>query len=89
MFLAAVEEKEAKHIEEEMGDLLFAIVNLSRFLKVNGELALLAANRKFKRRFRFVEEKVEASGGEWNKFTLNDLDKFWNEAKDEENKEKM
>ena len=87
--LAAVEEKEAKHIEEEMGDLLFAIANLSRFLKVNGELALLAANRKFKRRFRFVEEKVEASGGEWNKFTLNDLDKFWNEAKDEENKEKM
>ncbi len=87
--LAAVEEKEMKHIEEEMGDLLFAIVNLSRFLKVNGELALLAANRKFKRRFRFVEEKVEASGGEWSKFSLNDLDKFWNEAKDEESKEKM
>ena len=87
--LAAVEEKEVKHIEEEMGDLLFAIVNLSRFLKVNGELALLAANRKFKRRFRFVEEKVEALGGEWNNFTLNEMDKFWNEAKDAESKEKL
>ncbi len=87
--LAAMEEKEAGHIEEEMGDLLFAIVNLSRFLKVNGELALLAANRKFKRRFRFVEAKVEALGGEWNKFTLNELDKFWNEAKEKECKENV
>ena len=84
-----MEEKEAGHIEEEMGDLLFAIVNLSRFLKVNGELALLSANRKFKRRFRFVEAKVEALGGEWNKFTLNELDKFWNEAKEKECKENV
>lgn len=86
---AAVEEKEAEHIEEEIGDLLFAIVNLSRFLKVNGELALLAANRKFKRRFHFVEEKVESLGGDWNNFSLNELDKFWNEAKEQENKDKV
>ncbi len=87
--LAAMEEKDAGHIEEELGDLLFAVVNLSRFLKVNSELALLAANRKFKRRFRFVEEKVEASGGDWKKFTLDELDGFWNEAKRAENQEKL
>ena len=86
--LAAMEEKDAAHIEEEMGDLLFAVVNLSRFLKVNGELALLAANRKFKRRFRFVEGKVEALGGDWKKFTLEELDAFWNEAKQEEDNKK-
>lgn len=82
--LEAMKEKKATHIEEEMGDLLFAIVNLSRFLKVNGEISLLAANRKFKRRFHFVEGKVKASGGDWKKYTLEDLDMFWNEAKCEE-----
>lgn len=82
--LSAVEEKNTEHIEEELGDLLFAVVNLSRFLKVNGELALLAANRKFKRRFRFVEKKVEIAGGDWKKYTLDELDMFWNEAKIEE-----
>ena len=82
--LTAMEEKEEAHIEEELGDLLFAVVNLSRFLKVNGEIALLAANRKFKRRFCFVEGKVKASGGDWKRFTLKELDAFWNEAKYEE-----
>ena len=77
----AVGQKDAAHIEEELGDLLFAVVNLSRFLKVNAELALLAANRKFKRRFRRVEERVEAAGGDWKQFTLQELDKFWEDAK--------
>ncbi len=79
--LDAMEEKDAAHMEEELGDLLFAAVNLSRFLKVNAELALMAANRKFRRRFRHVEEKVEAAGGDWKKFTLEELDRFWEEAK--------
>lgn len=77
----AVETGDAARVEEELGDLLFAVVNLSRFLKVNAELALLAANRKFRRRFRFVEEKVKAAGGDWKSFTLEALDAFWEEAK--------
>ena len=85
----AVEQKETAHVEEELGDLLFAIVNLSRFLKVNAELALLAANRKFKRRFRRVEDKVEAAGGDWKQFTLQELDAFWDDAKREEEKNNM
>ncbi len=82
--LAAIDEKDAAHMEEELGDLLFAVVNLSRFLHVNSELSLLAANRKFQRRFRFVEEKVKSLGGDWRKFPLDKLDVFWNEAKSQE-----
>ena len=82
--LAAIEENDAVHIEEELGDLLFAVVNLSRFLQVNSELSLLAANRKFKRRFHFVEKKVKSLGGDWRKFPLDKLDEFWNEAKSKE-----
>ena len=86
--LAATEEKDAAHIEEELGDLLFAVVNLSRFLKVNAELALLAANRKFRRRFRHVEARVESAGGDWKKFTLDELDAFGEEAKRAEREKK-
>jgi len=82
--MEAAEQKNAAHIEEELGDLLFSVVNLSRFLKINAELALLAANRKFRRRFQKVEERVEASGGDWKKFTLEELDAFWDEAKQAE-----
>ncbi|MBP5199852.1 MAG: nucleoside triphosphate pyrophosphohydrolase [Schwartzia sp.] len=85
----AVEQKDSAHVEEELGDLLFAVVNLSRFLKVNAELALLAANRKFKRRFRKVEEKVEAAGGDWKQFTLQELDAFWDDAKRAEAKKDL
>ena len=87
--IEAIEEKDAAHIEEELGDLLFAVVNLSRFLKVNAELSLLAANRKFKRRFLYVEEKVTAAGGDWKKFSLDELDAFWNEAKGKKNIKKV
>jgi len=68
-------------IESEMGDLLFAIVNLARFLGVEPEVALTAANNKFLRRFRYVEEAVQRSGKPWNAFSLQELDAFWEEAK--------
>ena len=79
--MAAVEENDALHIEEELGDLLFAVVNASRFLHVDAELALLGANSKFRRRFCYIEEQVTKAGGEWKNFTLEELDAFWNEAK--------
>ena len=80
----AVGEKNQKHIEEELGDLLFAVVNLARFLKVQPELALLGTNKKFTRRFNYVEKQVKKSGHEWEDFTLDELDKWWNEAKQAE-----
>ncbi len=77
----AVREDSLEKVAEEFGDLLFALVNLSRFLHVDAELALLGANRKFVRRFRYVEEKVAEAGGEWRKFSLLELDEFWKQAK--------
>lgn len=77
----AVAEGDAGHITEELGDVLFTIVNLARFLKADSELALLACNKKFRTRFSFVEQRVREQGGRWQDFTLEQLDEFWNEAK--------
>lgn len=81
----AIAEKNSKHIEEEFGDVLFALVNVARFLKVDAEISLLQTNEKFSRRFNFVEEKVLQSKKNWQDFSLNELDNFWNEAKHETN----
>ena len=78
---AAQQEGQPEHIEEELGDVLFSVVNLARFLKVDAELALMGCNHKFKRRFQFVEKMVKASGKDWSEFSLEELDSFWNEAK--------
>ena len=81
----AVSEKNAAHITEEFGDVLFALVNLSRFLGVDAELALMAANQKFHRRFSYVEQQVKKAGRPWKEYGLAQLDAFWNKAKDLEN----
>lgn len=77
----AVAEQDADHMEDEFGDLVFAVVNLARFLKVDPELALRRANKKFSRRFKAVEKKVLDSGKDWSEYDLPQLDKFWEEAK--------
>ncbi len=69
-------------IEHELGDLLFAQVNLARHLKVNPETALRHTNQKFTRRFGFIEDQVDASGQDWNDFSLDELDAWWDEAKE-------
>lgn len=68
-------------IEEELGDFLFTIVNLARFLEVNPELALGKTINKFKRRFGYVLKKVGESGRPITAFSLEDLDKWWEDAK--------
>lgn len=76
---AAVEEN--SNIEEELGDLLFAAVNLARFVKVDCENALTAATNKFIRRFAQVEELAKEQGRAMESMTLDELDKLWDEAK--------
>jgi MazG family protein len=66
---------------EELGDLLFAIVNLTRHLKLDAEELLTGANDKFSRRFRAVEERIKAQGKVMKKCTLEELDAVWNEIK--------
>lgn len=70
-----------KEIEDEMGDLLFSIVNYSRFLKINPEDALRGTIEKFSNRFRKIEEKAKESGRELDSMTLTEMDKLWEEAK--------
>ena len=66
---------------DEFGDVLFTLVNLARFYKLSPEEAMLHANEKFARRFGYVEQQVKASGKPFSDFTLEQLDAFWNEAK--------
>ena len=68
-------------VADEMGDLLFAQVNLARKLGVNSEQAVRNTNTKFERRFRYIEEQVTASGKDWSQFTLQQLDHWWDQAK--------
>ena len=68
-------------VADEMGDVLFAQVNLARHLQVNPESALRGTNDKFTRRFSYVEDQVIKSGREWDSFSLAQLDAFWDEAK--------
>ena len=69
------------HIQEEVGDLLLVAVNLARHLKVNPEIALKEASKKFSRRFQYIEQQVETSGRALRDCELAELDALWDEAK--------
>ncbi|MCI6151980.1 MAG: nucleoside triphosphate pyrophosphohydrolase [Fusobacterium perfoetens] len=72
----AVKENNHEHIEEEIGDLLFAITNYARHLGVDSSEALRKTNEKFEKRFRYIEENCDIENS-----TLEEMDKLWNEAK--------
>lgn len=74
------------HIQEEVGDLLLVVVNLARHLKVNPEIALKEATKKFTRRFNYIEKQIEASGRILRECELDELDGLWHEAKRVEKK---
>ncbi len=69
------------HIQEEIGDLLLVAVNLARHLKVNPEIALKESNKKFSRRFQYIEQQVIKSGRVLRDCELDELEAFWQEAK--------
>ncbi|MCD6551125.1 nucleoside triphosphate pyrophosphohydrolase [Thermotoga sp.] len=73
--------KNTGEVEEELGDLLFSIVNLSRFLKVDPESALRKATRKFVERFRKMEELIERDGLVLEELPSEELDEYWKKAK--------
>ena len=79
--LEAMSENDAGAIAEEIGDLLFVVTNLARHLKVDPETALRAANGKFERRFRHIEQALREAGRPIENCSLEELDALWGEAK--------
>jgi MazG family protein len=77
----AIENKDQESIADEIGDLLFAVVNLSRKSKLDAESALLAATDKFVRRFNQLEDELNARGKKLGEIDLPELDAIWNEVK--------
>lgn len=78
---AAIASGDKAAAESELGDVLFAIVNYARHNKIEPEVALDGTNNRFAKRFGHVEQRVEESGKPWQEFSLQELDKFWDEAK--------
>ncbi len=77
----AVTQKDDENISEEIGDLLFAVVNLARKLGVEPETALKKTNRKFRKRFVFIEKELKATGKTPEDADLAEMDALWNKAK--------
>jgi tetrapyrrole methylase family protein/MazG family protein len=71
-------------LEDELGDILFAVVNLARFLKVHPEQALQRTNAKFRRRFQHIEARARETNRRLEEMTLEQMDAYWNEAKKSE-----
>jgi XTP/dITP diphosphohydrolase len=80
-FKTEVEKGNLQFAEKEFGDLMFSLINYARFLNINPEDALEHTNQKFIRRFGYMEEKVKAQGKQIADCKLEELDKYWNEAK--------
>src|SRR3954452_12618360 len=70
-----------KDMEDELGDILFVIVNLARFVKVDPEQALRRTNAKFRERFGFIERKLSERGKSLQEATLDEMEALWQEAK--------
>lgn len=82
--LEAVELNDKDEIEAEFGDLLFALVNYSRFLKIDAENALERTNKKFIRRFSQMETMAAGAGKRLDEMSLTEMDGLWNKVKEEE-----
>ena len=78
---AEVKAQQQSNIESEFGDVLFSLINYARFLKVNPEDALERTNRKFIAHFQYLEEKATAQGKSLKDMTLQEMETYWQEAK--------
>ena len=77
-----IEEEIYNQLENEIGDVFFALVNYARFLDVNPENALRRTNSKFIKRFKYVEEKIKAKGKKLSESNLKEMDYYWEESKE-------
>ncbi|HEX4545314.1 MAG TPA: nucleoside triphosphate pyrophosphohydrolase [Candidatus Acidoferrum sp.] len=84
-----IDAQEQSRVEEELGDLFFAAVNLSRFLNVDPEIALKKANAKFSRRFRAMEQIARARGREFKDLPREEMEALWDASKEMERKAEL
>jgi nucleoside triphosphate diphosphatase len=77
----ALDRREKEETAAEIGDLMFAVVNLARHARADPEAILRQTNAKFERRFRFIEEKLAATGRKPAETSLDEMDRLWDEAK--------
>jgi nucleoside triphosphate diphosphatase len=80
----AIPEDLKERLEDEVGDLFFVLVNIARFLSLDSESALKKTNRKFKRRFQWMETQLHATGRTAENATMDELESLWQQAKQEE-----
>ncbi|WP_070121550.1 nucleoside triphosphate pyrophosphohydrolase [Bacillus marinisedimentorum] len=80
-FRAEIQAGNSREAKKEFGDLLFALVNLARYYKIDPEDALRMTNEKFRRRFRFIEESAAEEGKDLADMSLDEMDEYWNKAK--------
>ncbi|PLP58840.1 nucleoside triphosphate pyrophosphohydrolase [Mesorhizobium loti] len=77
----ALAKSDTAAIKDEFGDMLFAVVNLGRHLKVDSEAALSGTNDKFRKRFHYVEQALDTSGSNLEKASLDEMEALWQQAK--------
>src|SRR5690348_5082535 len=75
-------------LEDEVGDLFFVLVNIARYLSLDPESALKKTNRKFKRRFQWMEQRLRESGRNPEQATMDELESLWQQAKQQEKSER-
>ena len=80
-FKAALKSKEKGKLKEEIGDIIFSVVNLSRFVEVSADEALRSSIKKFTDRFSYIEERLKEQGKNLPEATLEEMDHLWNESK--------
>lgn len=77
-------DNQSDKIEDELGDVLFALINYARFIRINPDDALEKSNRKFIRRFQYIEEQAKNAGRKLTDLTLEEMESFWRAAKEQE-----
>ena len=78
---AIVPDQLQERIEGEIGDLFFVLVNIARYLSLDPESALRKTNRKFRRRFQYIESELRKRGCDWKNVSLETMEELWQQAK--------
>jgi tetrapyrrole methylase family protein/MazG family protein/ATP diphosphatase len=83
-----VSEELRQRLEDEVGDLFFVLVNIARYLSLDPESALRKTNKKFKQRFQYIEQQLQANGRSIHGATLEEMESLWQQAKQNQNNDK-